>query len=98
MQCTRVTVLTVLVGISATATWVAAEGQLGYEVDIKITSARYGRHWPRAMSEVCEACGAFHWPQERLLVANRADAVDADAEVETAQLSKSCLTPELHCA
>ncbi len=48
------------------------------------------------MSEVCEVCGSFHWPQERL--ANRADADDADAWFETAQLFASCLTPELHCA
>ena len=45
----RVTVSTVLalvlVGIFATATWVAAEEQLGGEVDIDPTSALYGRHW-----------------------------------------------------
>ncbi len=51
---------------AATATWVAAEGHLGSEVDVDPTSAHYGRHWLGPMSEVCEACGASHWPQERL--------------------------------
>ena len=44
MSSVSVVLARMLVRIAATATWVAAEGQLGGEVDTNPTSALNGRH------------------------------------------------------
>ncbi len=54
-----------LVDIAVTVTWVAAERQLGGEVDIDPTS-HYGRHWLGPMSGSARCANASHWLQERL--------------------------------